>query len=209
MSITLIIVAITVLASIQAFNNLSIFDKFRHAPYIEHRHKEYYRWLTSGFLHVDYIHLAVNMFVFYQFGEAVEGIYQDIFSSELGGSLLFLLMYLTSIVCGDLVTFVKHKDNPYYTAVGASGGVSGVLFAFVLFSPWSEIRLYGIIPLPTIAWGVLYLAYEQWASRNSKDNIGHDAHFFGALAGMVVTIVLEPKILTYFVDQIVNKSPYW
>ena len=160
MSVTLIIVVVTVLFSLQGFNNLSIFDKFRHAPYIEHRHKEYYRWLTSGFLHVDYLHLGINMFVFYQFGEAVESIYQGLFGG-FGGSLLFLLMYLTSIVAGDLITFAKHKDNPYYTAVGASGGVSGVLFAFVLFNPWAEIKLYAILPLPTIVWRALYLLYQQ------------------------------------------------
>ena len=208
MSVTLIIVIITVLVSLQGFSNVSVFDRLRHCPYIEHRHKEYYRWITSGFLHVDYIHLAINMFVFYQFGGAVEDIYQGLFGA-FGGSLLFLLMYLTSIVCGDLVTFVKHKDNPYYTAVGASGGVSGVVFAFILFNPWAELALYGIIPFRAIVGGLLYLAYEQWASRNSKDNIGHDAHFFGAIAGVLVTLVLEPRIFTYFIEQLTNNSPYW
>ena len=208
MSVTLIIVIITVLFSMQAFNNPAVFDKFKHSPYIEHRHKEYYRWITSGFLHADYVHLGVNMFVFYQFGEAVESIYKGLFGA-VGGSFLFLLMYLTSIVAGDLITFVKQKDNAYYTAVGASGGVSGVLFAYILFNPWAEMALYGIIPFRAIVGGVLYMAYEQWASRNSKDNIGHDAHFFGAIAGILVTIVLEPRIFSYFINQLINESPYW
>ena len=208
MSVTLIIVIVTVLFSMQAFGNPAIFDKFKHSPYIEHRHKEYYRWITSGFLHVDYLHLGVNMFVFYQFGGAVEQIYQGLFGA-MGGSVLFLLMYLTAIVAGDLVTFFKQKDNPYYTAVGASGGVSGILFAYILFNPWAEMALYGIIPFRAIVGGILYMAYEQWASRNSKDNIGHDAHFFGAIAGMIVTIALEPRIFSYFIDQLFNNSPYW
>ena len=208
MSVTLIIVIATVLFSMQAFSNPAVFDKFKHSPYIEHRHKEYYRWISSGFLHVDYIHLGVNMFVFYQFGGAVESIYQGLFGA-MGGSILFLLMYLTSIVAGDLITFVKHKDNAYYTAVGASGGVSGVLFAYILFNPWAEMALYGIIPFRAIVGGVLYMAYEQWASRNSNDNIGHDAHFFGAIAGMLVTLVLEPRIFSYFINQLMNESPYW
>lgn len=208
MSVTLIIVIVTVLFSMQAFSNPSLFDKFKHCPYIEHRHKEYYRWISSGFLHVDYLHLGVNMFVFYQFGGAVEQIYQGLFGA-MGGSILFLLMYLTSIVAGDLVTFFKHKDSPYYTAVGASGGVSGVLFAYILFNPWAEMALYGIIPFRAIVGGVLYMAYEQWAGRNSNDNIGHDAHFFGAIAGMIVTIALEPKIFSYFIEQLLNNSPYW
>ncbi len=208
MSVTLIIVIITVLFSMQAFSNPVIFDKFKHSPYIEHRHKEYYRWISSGFLHVNYLHLGINMFVFYQFGGAVESIYQGLFGA-MGGSILFLLMYLTSIVAGDLVTFVKHKDSPYYTAVGASGGVSGVLFAYILFNPWAEMALYGIIPFRAIVGGVLYMAYEQWASRNSNDNIGHDAHFFGAIAGMTVTIALEPRIFSFFIEQLFNNSPYW
>ncbi len=208
MSVTLIIVIVTVLFSMQAFSNPSLFDKFKHCPYIEHRHKEYYRWISSGFLHVDYLHLGVNMFVFYQFGGAVEQIYQGLFGA-MGGSILFLLMYLTSIVAGDLVTFFKHKDSPYYTAVGASGGVSGVLFAYILFNPWAEMALYGIIPFRAIVGGILYMAYEQWAGRNSNDNIGHDAHFFGAIAGMIVTIALEPKIFSYFIEQLLNNSPYW
>ena len=208
MTITLIIVAVTVLFSMQGFNNRAFFDKYKHCPYVEHRHHEYYRWLSSGFLHADYLHLGVNMFVFWQFGAAVESIYQGLFG-QIGGSILFVLMYFTSIVCGDLVTFVKFKDTPYYTAVGASGGVAGILFTYILFNPWAEMQLYGIIPFRAIVGGILYMVYEQWASRNSKDNIGHDAHFFGAIAGMLVTIVLEPKIFSDFLDQLFNNSPYW
>lgn len=208
MSITLIIVVITVLFSLQGFNNPAFFDKFKHSPYVESRHNEYYRWLTSGFLHVDYMHLAINMFVFWQFGGAVEHIYQSLFG-ESGGSILFVLMYFTSIVCGDLVTFAKYKEMPHYTAVGASGGVSGVLFAYILFNPWAEMALYGIIPFRAIVGGVLYMVYEEWASRNSNDNIGHDAHMFGAIAGMVVTVVLEPQVYKNFIFQLLHESPYW
>jgi membrane associated rhomboid family serine protease len=208
MSITLIIVIITALVSFQAFSNRALFDKFKHAPYIESRHNEYYRWLTSGFLHVDMMHLAVNMIVFWQFGGAVERIYQSHFG-ESGGSILFVLMYFTSIICGDLVTFAKYKDAPHYTAVGASGGVAGVLFTYILFNPWAEMALYGIIPFRAIIGGVLYLAYEEWASRNANDNVGHDAHIFGAIAGMVVTIVLEPSIYKEFIHQLLHESPFW
>lgn len=208
MSITLIIVIVNVLFSLQGFNNPAFFDKFKHCPYVEHRHKEYYRWLTSGFLHVDYLHLAVNMYVFWMFGGTVEKIYQSHFGAS-GGSILFVLMYFTSIVAGDLVTYAKHKDNPYYTAVGASGGVSGILFAFILFHPWAEMSLYGIIPFRAIVGGVLYMVYEEWASRKAQDNVGHDAHMFGAIAGMIVTVVLEPQIYKDFIFQLLHESPYW
>jgi membrane associated rhomboid family serine protease len=208
MSVTLIIIIITVLFSWQAFNDVSLKTRFMHNPYVEFREKEYYRWITSGFLHADIPHLAINMFVFYQFGEAVEHIYQGLFGS-IGGSILFLLMYLSSIVAGDLFTFGKEKDNPFYTALGASGGVSGVLFTYILFNPWAELALYGIIPFRAIVGGVLYLVYEQWASTNKNDNVGHDAHFFGAIAGMVVTIVLEPHIYMLFIQKLLHESPFW
>jgi membrane associated rhomboid family serine protease len=208
MSVTIVIVIITVIFSWQGFENVSLKERFLHCPYIEFRHKEYYRWITSGFLHADIGHLAINMFVFYQFGGLVEKIYQAHFG-QVGGSILYLLMYLTSIVCGDLFTFAKEKDNPHYRALGASGGVSGIMFAFILFNPWAIIELYFILPLPIILWGVLYLAYEQWASTNKNDNIGHDAHFFGAVAGMIVTIVLEPTIYTDFIFKLLHESPYW
>jgi membrane associated rhomboid family serine protease len=208
MSITLIIVIITALISFQAFNNQALFDKFKHAPYVESRHNEYYRWLTSGFLHKDIMHLAINMFVFWQFGGSVERTYQSQFG-ESGGSILFVLMYLTAIVCGDLISFAKHRDDPHYTAVGASGGVSGVLFTYILYHPWAEMSLYGIIPFRAIVGGILYLAYEEWASRKADDNIGHDAHIFGAIAGMAVTVVLDHQVYKDFIYQLLHESPYW
>jgi membrane associated rhomboid family serine protease len=120
-------------------------------------------------------------------------------------------MYFTSIVCGDLVTFAKNKDMPHYSSIGASGGVSGVLFAYILFNPWAEMALYGIIPFRAIVGGILYLVYEEWASRNANenDNMDHDAHMFGAIAGMVVTVVLEPQVYKNFIFQLLHESPYW
>jgi membrane associated rhomboid family serine protease len=207
MSITLIIVIITVLISMQGFSNSQVFDRLKHHPYSEARYKEYYRWLSSGFLHGDYIHLALNMFVLWQFGSIVEQYYKLEFGS-FGGMLLFTLMYFSAIVVGDIVTYNKHQENFAYAAVGASGGVAGVLFAYVLFNPWDEIYVY-FIPIRAVFAAVLYLFYEQWASKNSNDNIGHDAHFWGALGGLVVTMVLKPSILSNFIDQITYNSPYW
>ena len=210
MSITLVIIVITVLFSMQGYNDPAFFQRFMHHPYTEYRHKEYYRWLTSGFLHdrSSYVHLGLNMFVLWSFGSHVEKIYQQHFGGT-SGSILFLVMYLSAIIAGNLITFTKHKDDPQYSAIGASGGVAGVLFASVLFDPWSIIELYFFIKLPAIVFGVLYLVYEEWASRKSNDNIGHDAHFFGGIAGMVITIILEPKIYSDFIHQLLHESPYW
>ena len=206
--VTILIIIFTVLVSVAAFNNADLIQKLKHHPYTEYRDKEYYRWLTSGFVHNDPIHLGINMFVLWQFGTTVEKIYQREFG-ELFGMTMFFIMYLSAIVFADLPTFRKHKDNPYYAAVGASGAVSAVLFAYILFYPWSEMSLYGIIPFRAVVGGFLYLAYEQWASRNANDNIGHDAHFAGAIYGMMFTILLRPSIYNEFVDQLIYNSPYW
>lgn len=208
MSITLIIIIFTCIISIQAFNRMDIFEKLKHHPYTELRQKEYYRWLTSGFLHADYVHLFINMFVLWQFGSVVEREYQVEFGSSVG-MFLFLLMYLSAIVFADLPTFRKHQNDPMYAAVGASGAVSAVLFTYILYYPWAQLSLYGIIPFRAIVGGVAYLIYEQWASNNAKDNIGHDAHFAGAIYGMMFTVLLKPSVYNDFVDQIIHNSPYW
>jgi membrane associated rhomboid family serine protease len=124
------------------------------------------------------------------------------------GSALFLVMYLLTIILADTPTYFKHQDNPHYAAIGASGGVSGVLFAFILFMPWSMLGLFFVIPIPAIVFGVLYLWYESYAAKNSRDNIGHDAHFWGAIAGIVITIIYKPSIFTNFLNNLVNEFPW-
>lgn len=208
MSVTLIIIAITCLISIPAFKNRRLFDQLKHHPYTEKREKEYYRWLTSGFLHGSEMHLGINMFVLYQFGTTVEYRFQTMFG-DTTGAVLFLVMYLLTIVLADTPTFFKHQDNPYYSAIGASGGVSGVLMSYVLLDPWAMLGLYFVIPMPAIIFAVLYLWYESWASKNAKDNIGHDAHFWGAIAGVVITLVFNPSIYMSFVRTLLHESPWW
>jgi len=206
MSLTLIVVVATCIISILSFNNRSLFDKLKHYPSIEHQRKEYYRWLTSGFVHGDYMHLIINMFVFHSFGTALEKYY--IFHFDMiGGSILFIATYLLTIILANIPTFFKHENNPYYTAIGASGGVSGILFIYILIYPWNMLGLYAIIPVPAIIFGVLYLWYESWAAKNQNDNIGHDAHFFGAIAGIIIAIVSRPAILPEFFTSLVDNFP--
>lgn len=204
-SVTNIIILFTVLVSLAAFNNMDLFLKLRHHPYTESRQKQYYRWLTSGFVHADYWHLGINMFVLWQFGNTVEKLYLQEFGVK--GMFLYLTMYLTAIIFADLPTFRKHKDNPAYAAIGASGAVSAVVFTFILFYPWAKFFIYGIIPLRAIVAGVLYLIYEQWASKNAKDNVGHDAHFTGAIYGILFIVVLNPSIYNDFVDRLIYEMP--
>ena len=207
LSVTLIIVIITCMVSIPAFTNRQLFDQFKHHPYTEKREKQYYRWLTSGFLHGSWMHLGFNMYVLYGFGGIVENYYQGIFGNTQG-SVLFLVMYLLTIVLADTPTYFKHQDNPRYSAIGASGGVSGVLFAFILLDPWNSIQFIFVpIPIPAIVFGILYLFYESWAAKKARDNIGHDAHFWGAIAGFLITIVFRPSIFTDFLTELVDGFP--
>ncbi len=194
------------MVSIPAFTNRHLFDQFKHHPYTEKREKQYYRWLTSGFLHGSWVHLGINMYVFYEFGRHVEHWYKGMFGPTMG-AILFLVMYLLTIVLADTPTYFKYQDNPNYSAIGASGGVSGILFAFILFMPWSMLGLFFVVPIPAIVFGVLYLWYESWSAKNSRDNIGHDAHFWGAIAGVVITIIYRPTIFIDFISKLTNDFP--
>ena len=211
-TITLVLTVITCLTSIAAFNDSSLFQKWMHYPYAENKYKEYYRMLSSGFIHASWVHLFVNMMAFYSFGSFVESEFKSIFGANFG-SLAYLTLYLTAIVFADLPTLQKYKDSPHYTAVGASGGVCAIAFASILFNPWGEVELFFAIPIRSIVFGVLFLIYSQWASRNQinnpNDNIGHDAHFYGAIYGMLFTVALKPSIYNDFVDLIVHQSPWW
>ena len=204
MSITLILVIVTGLISYQAFNDPGLKAKLLHRPVAEHSNKEYYRLLTHGFVHADLMHLGINMFVLYQFGEYVETTFVYTFGA-LKGRMVYLLMYLITIVAASLFTHFKHKDNTYYSALGASGATSGLLFSFVLFNPW---QWFLFPPAPAIIFAVLYLFYSSWASKNSRDNIGHDAHFWGALFGVFFTIAINPRFLESFFEKLMQPSGF-
>lgn len=209
MSITIILIIITGLISYQAFNDGNLKSKLIHRPYLEHKDKQYYRLLSSGFIHANWMHLALNMYVLWLFGEQVETRFVNLFG-VLQGRLLYIVMYLSTIVAASLYTHYKHKNNSYYAALGASGATSGILFSYILFNPWNGLMIFPIpFFIPAVIIGVLYLFYSSWASKNSRDNIGHDAHFYGAVYGFLFTIALDPDILLNFVNRIMNESPYW
>lgn len=205
MSINLIIVAITVLVSMAAFNNQDLFLKLRHYPGSVKRNGEWYRLITHGFVHADYVHLALNMLVMYQFGGIVESQYVS-FWGEIWGRVLYLGLYLLTLIAASLYSQFKHQDNPNYSAVGASGAVSGIVFNTILFHPWMKIFVY-FIPLPGIVAGLLYLAYSSWASKNSSDNVGHDAHYYGAIFGFFFTLALKPMLGAYFIAKLIDGIP--
>ena len=184
--VTLSIIAANVIISIKGFKDYSFFEKYKfNIGGI--RRGEQFRMLSSGFLHMDFSHLLFNMLTLYFFANVV-------LSSV--GAINFILIYLASLFVGNLLSFYFHKNELHYSAIGASGAVSGILYSAILFYPNMSLYLF-FIPIPIPAWlfGILYLLYSIYGMKNSLGNIGHDAHFGGALAGYFLTILMAPSLI--------------
>ena len=200
MFITWIIIIITCAVSIPAFSNAILFSNLKFNPYIIKEERQWYRFLTYGVLHADWTHLIVNMFVLYSFGEGVEFMMKYYFGEK--GLLYYVLLYVGAIFVSVIPSFLKHKNDSWYNAIGASGAVSAIVFSSIFFLPGSKIMLILVpIPIPAALYGVLYLVYCAYMARKAQDNIGHDAHFYGALFGALFTIALKPELFMNFVDQ--------
>jgi membrane associated rhomboid family serine protease len=199
MNLTLIIIIITSIVSFMAFSNAVAFYKLKFNAALINHNRQYYRFITYGFIHADWMHLLVNMFVLFSFGTAVENSFQAYFSVR--GPLFFLLLYFGGLAFSTLPAFSRHKNNDYYNAVGASGAVSAVLFSAIIMNPQMSI-VFLFFPVPTPAWifGILYLVYSAYMAKKGTDNIGHDAHFWGAVFGLVFTIALNPAFVSMFFD---------
>lgn len=199
MSYTIIIVVITAIISIMAFSNDELYNRLILWPRRMDSPAEYYRLLTSGFIHADWMHLFFNMFALYLFGRIVEGAY-----AAVGlGSFFFLILYLAGIVAASLPSFVKNRNNSYYRSLGASGGVAAVLFSFVYFMPWQTIYVW-FIPVPGIVAAIAYVAYSAYMSRQNRDNVNHDAHLWGAVFGFVFTLLFSPDHGRLFFSQLMH-----
>lgn len=193
--VSLLILTFTVLISLYAMHkNHSLYYKWLLHPVSVTHNKEWYRMVTSGFLHADHMHLLFNMLTLFFFAPILE-IY-------FIGSVRMFIIYMVSIATANIATTVKHKDNYDYRAVGASGAISAILFSFILFRPWELINIFFIIPIPAIIFAFGYLWYCRWAAKNSTDMINHDAHYWGALSGVALTIVLQPQALPFFINQL-------
>lgn len=199
---TLYIIIITALISISAFSNQNLTSRFMFNPYLVNKNKEWYRFVSSGFIHADWLHLIINMFVLYSFGTQVELIYESVFGTM--GKFYYIMLYMGGLIISVAPTYKKNKENAYYNSLGASGAVSSVLFAYILFNPWSKIYLYAIIGIPAIIAGVAYLFYSQYMNKKGGDNVNHDAHFWGAVFGFLFTFALKPSLISYFFSQLIN-----
>lgn len=201
MVITLAIIAVTSVTSVLAFSNRNFHGKLLFSPYMISNHRQSYRFLTHALVHGDWIHLLVNMFVLFSFGQAVEAYYGLFF--QLKGAYFFLLLYIGGVALSSTPSYAKFRTDPYYRAVGASGAVSAVVFTSILIEPLSPIR-FAFLPvdIPAFIFGAMYLAYSAYMARKGNDNIGHDAHFYGAVFGIVFTLILKPMLFTGFLQQV-------
>ncbi|RAW00122.1 rhomboid family intramembrane serine protease [Pseudochryseolinea flava] len=206
MPITYIIIGLTVVVSMSAFNNAELMRKLIMNPYTINARQEYYRFVTSGFIHGDHMHLIVNMISLYFFGPTVEAIFALLFGKL--ATVYFIALYILAIVVSDFTTFFKNKNNPGYNSLGASGGVCAIIFAFILFNPLGELSLYFFIPMKGFIFGFLYVIYSYYSSKKSYDNINHDAHLWGALFGIVFCAILYPPSIPHFIEQILSWTPF-
>ena len=207
LSITNIIVGITCLVSWVLMQNQQGKGQLIFHPVTIREHQQWHRFLTSGFIHADFMHLAINMFVLWSFGNAIERYYFPAFLGEFA-ALKYLAVYFGGIVVSSVPSYLRHNRNPKYAALGASGGVSAVVFAVILFEPWQNLYLYGVIAIPQILAGAAYLFYSWYKDRNPSDNIGHMAHFTGAVWGFVFTGFLNVELFARFFQKVLQ-GPGW
>ena len=208
MSITILLIFITVIISILTWRNAYLFDNMRFNASQVVYGKEYYRLFTYGFLHGNWGHLFINMFVLWMFGRLVEDAYAYWWGMK--GIVLFLFFYLTAIVISTLSDVKKQKENYSYSAVGASGAVSAIVFASILIYPLQKIYIFFIpIGIPAFIFGILYLLYSTYMSKKQMDNIGHDTHFWGSVYGFLFTILFKKSLIVSFFVQILQVFKNW
>lgn len=202
MSATLIIIIATSLVSILCFTGTLPFDSLKFSAWDVWHRKRWYQMLSYGLVHGGWGHLLFNMLTLYFFGDVVEKYFQAAFGPGTG-IILYLLLYVSAIAVSTIGDLVKYKDEPHYSAVGASGAVSAILFASILFEPKMGIYMYFIpIPIPGYIFAPLYLLYCWWAAKRNMDNIGHSAHFWGAVYGLVFPLICNPQIFHHFLSQL-------
>ncbi|MDB5109496.1 MAG: rhomboid family intrarane serine protease [Mucilaginibacter sp.] len=188
------IFVITILTTLLAFSNEELYGKLMMHPYSVSRGQHIYTLITSGLIHKDWMHLFFNMLSYYFFAFQLEATI---------GHWQFGVLYVVSLVLSDLPSVVKHKEDFWYNSLGASGAISAVLFSFILFTPMSMMMIMPLpIPIPAIIFGALYLIYCSYASKYARDNINHDAHLYGALSGLMITIAMYPKVVPFFLHQV-------
>ena len=197
---TVTLIIITVAISLLAFSNQAVMNRLIFWPPAMQR-GQYDRFITHGFIHADGTHLLFNMITLFFCGNIIESVYRQFFY-DMG----FVLFYLGGRIVAILPSYLKHRHDARWASLGASGAVSAVLFAYILFQPWNLIFVF-FIPVPAIIFAILYVAYSIWSGKRGNSNINHSAHLWGAAYGVVVTIILEPRVVPHFLNQL-TKIPF-
>ncbi len=198
--ISYFLVLLTVLITYLADKDASLKSKLIFHPYRVRKHKEYYRFFTSGLIHADLLHLGFNLFVFVQFGPTLERYFEALLGGYFG--LAFVLLYFGGMAAADMSTYLSYCDQPGYRSLGASGSVSAVLMSFIMIDPWSVLQpLIFPIEIYSLYIAIAYLLYSYFAGRYLMDNINHDAHLFGAIFGILFTFALEPRLITRLLNS--------
>jgi membrane associated rhomboid family serine protease len=199
MNPTTILLLLNIGASIYAWNNQSIYRKWMMNPYQVNKQNQYYRFITSGFIHGDWMHLIFNMIALYSFGNNLEYYLMAFTGSDY--PFYYYGMYVVALIVSEIPTYLKHKNDSGYNSLGASGAVSAVIFACIIVNPLSKL-LFFFIPMPAFIFGFAYLIYSYSFSKRSLTGINHDAHFYGAVFGIAFIIAIHPPVLAGFFEQI-------
>ncbi|MBL7998196.1 MAG: rhomboid family intramembrane serine protease [Candidatus Kapabacteria bacterium] len=190
----LLIMAATVIASVASFLSRQFFEFNILHPYSIARGRSIHTLITGNMIHGDIPHLLFNMMSYYFFAFPLE---------RAIGSFEFCVVYFGAMLIGNLPSLVQQRNNPGYYTLGASGAVSGIVFAMILFDPLARYRMLFIpFPMPAFIFGIMYLAYSYFAARNANDNINHHAHLWGAIGGLIMLILVKPGILSSFILQL-------
>lgn len=192
---TITLIIITVIVSLFAFSNQRMMSRLIFWPPAMQR-GQYDRFITYGFVHADAMHLLFNMITLFSFGPLIEKIYRP-FLYDMG----FVLFYVGGLIFSILPSYLKHKNDFQWSSLGASGAISAILFTYILINPWNWILVF-FIPVPAIGFAFLYLGYTIWSNKQNNSNINHSAHLWGALYGVVVTILIEPRIIGHFLNAL-------
>lgn len=202
MTITLALLIITCIISITAFNNKKVINDLIFSPVDVQQRHQWYRFITCGLIHADFAHLAFNMITLYFFGRVMEQVYVEYFNLP---KYTYLILYIVALIVSEIPSYIKHRNNNEYRSLGASGAVAAIVFAFILIAPWATIYVF-FIPVPAILYGVLFLVYSAYMSKKGKDNINHSAHLWGAVVGIVFTIIVQPAVVNIFIEKLLRPS---
>jgi membrane associated rhomboid family serine protease len=208
LSLTLLLVIIIGFISWQGFNKDQVKARLLFHPYAIKHHGEWVRFITHAFIHADWNHLLINLFVLYQFGEVAERFFSYLFGAEYA-SLVFVLFFLGAVIFSSIPDYFKHQDNPSYGSLGASGATSDLVFIYIVQDPWNWFLF---PPLPALFLGIAYLYYSSYMDKKGGDNIGHNAHFWGATFGLAFAVIsasiLKPEFFQYFISKLME-GPSW